>query len=63
MGRALSDYLIQKIDRVLPVHQVVPVDIYMPECRPAADRIKATLEPLLNGELPHMVGRDMIKFG
>ncbi len=28
-----------------------------------ADRIKAALEPLLNGELPHMVGRDLIKFG
>jgi NAD-reducing hydrogenase small subunit len=51
------------LDRVLPVHQVVPVDIYMPGCPPSADRIKAALEPLLNGELPHMVGRDMIKFG
>jgi NAD-reducing hydrogenase small subunit len=51
------------LDRVLPVHQVVPVDIYMPGCPPSADRIKATLEPLLNGELPHMVGRDLIKFG
>jgi NAD-reducing hydrogenase small subunit len=51
------------LDRVLPVHQVVPVDIYMPGCPPSADRIKAALEPLLNGELPHMVGRDLIKFG
>ncbi len=51
------------LDRVLPVHQVVPVDIYMPGCPPSADRIKATLEPLLKGELPHMVRRDMIKFG
>jgi NAD-reducing hydrogenase small subunit len=51
------------LDRVLPVHQVVPVDIYMPGCPPSADRIKATIEPLLNGDLPHMVGRDMIKFG
>jgi NAD-reducing hydrogenase small subunit len=51
------------LDRVLPVHQVVPVDIYMPGCPPSADRIKAALKALLNGELPHMVGRDMIKFG
>ena len=29
----------------------------------SAARIKAALEPLLKGELPHMVGRDMIKFG
>ncbi len=45
-GQQLHDYL----DRVLPVHQVVPVDIYMPGCPPSADRIKATLEPLLKGE-------------
>jgi len=51
------------LDRVLPVHQVVPVDIFMPGCPPSADRIKATLEPLLRGELPRMEGREMIKFG
>jgi NAD-reducing hydrogenase small subunit len=63
MGKALYDHLIQKIDRVVPVHQVVPVDIYMPGCPPSADRIKAALESLLGGDLPHMIGREMIKFG
>lgn len=51
------------LDRVLPVHEVVPVDIFMPGCPPSADRIQATLEPLLKGEQPQMEGREMIKFG
>lgn len=51
------------LDQVLPVHQVVDVDIFMPGCPPSADRIRATIEPLLKGDRPHMVGRDMIKFG
>jgi NAD-reducing hydrogenase small subunit len=51
------------LDQVLPVHQVVAVDIFMPGCPPSADRIKATLEPLLKGDRPQMIGRDMIKFG
>ncbi len=51
------------LDQVLPVHEVVTVEIYMPGCPPPADRIRATLEPLLRGEMPVMEGRDMIKFG
>ena len=51
------------LDQVLPAHEVVHVDIYMPGCPPPADRIRATLEPLLRGEDPVMTGRDMIKFG
>lgn len=51
------------LDRVLPLHEVIPVDLFMPGCPPSADRIQATIEPLLRGELPKMEGREMIKFG
>jgi NAD-reducing hydrogenase small subunit len=50
------------LERVRPVHQVVPVDFFMPGCPPPADRIRTTLEALLRGETPCLEGRD-IKFG
>ena len=42
------------LDRVRPVHQVVPVDFYLPGCPPPADRIRAVLEALLQGKTPHL---------
>ncbi len=51
------------LDKVVPLHEVIPVDIFMPGCPPDAHRIRATLEPLVNGEHPLMEGRAMIKFG
>lgn len=51
------------LDRVLPVHEVVKVDIFMPGCPPSAERIWSAVAPLLSGEKPAMEGRKMIKFG
>jgi NAD-reducing hydrogenase small subunit len=50
------------LDRVQPVHQVVPVDYYIPGCPPPAGRIKAVLQAILEGRTPALQGTD-IRFG
>ncbi len=51
------------LEQVRPLHQVIDVDVFMPGCPPDARRIQATLESLIKGEMPPMMGRAMIKFG
>ncbi len=36
-------------DKVVPVHYIVPVDIYLPGCPHSVSRIRAVLEPLIKG--------------
>jgi NAD-reducing hydrogenase small subunit len=49
------------LDRVLPVHHVVPVDVYLPGCPPSPDLIFSVLRDLLDGRVPELAGR--IKYG
>lgn len=56
------DIVPRLLERVRPVHQVVSVDYYMPGCPPPAERIRAVLESLVQGNPPRLEGRD-IKFG
>jgi NAD-reducing hydrogenase small subunit len=50
------------LPRVMPVHEVVHVNYFLPGCPPPADRIKALLVPLLDGVEPKLEGLQ-IKFG
>ncbi len=49
------------LDRVMPVHQVVPVDLFLPGCPPSADLIHTVLTDLLDGRTPDLSGR--LKYG
>ena len=49
------------LDRVLPVHQVVAVDHFLPGCPPHADLVHALLSALADGKPPALSGR--IRFG
>jgi NAD-reducing hydrogenase small subunit len=50
------------LERVLPVHEVVYVDYFLPGCPPPADRIQALLAPMLTGTEPKLEGTQL-KFG
>ncbi|AFY30466.1 coenzyme F420-reducing hydrogenase subunit gamma [Cyanobium gracile] len=51
------------LPRVLPLHEVIPVDLYLPGCPPSAERIREAITPLLAGERPAMEGTAMLRFG
>jgi NAD-reducing hydrogenase small subunit len=57
-----KDLVPRLLDRVLPVHEVVKVDYYIPGCPPPADRIRYVLEELIAGREPKLEG-GALKFG
>ncbi len=44
------------LDRARPVHEVVPVDVFVPGCPPSADTIYQVLDDLLSGRTPDLAG-------
>ncbi len=51
------------LPKVLPLHEVIPVDLYLPGCPPSAQRIREAITPLLAGERPVLQGPDLLRFG
>jgi len=51
------------LDRVLPLHEVIAVELWLPGCPPPAARIRLVLEALLRGELPQLEGPEGLRFG
>lgn len=45
------------LERVRPVHEVVPVDIFVPGCPPSAAVIQYVLQELLEGRQPELSAR------
>ena len=50
------------LDRVEPLHAIVPVDFYLPGCPPSAPEIRLVLESLVAGKAPVLQGKQL-KFG
>jgi len=50
------------LERVMPIHETVHVDYFLPGCPPPADRIKALLVQVLSGATPKLEGANL-KFG
>ena len=42
------------LERVMPLHEVVHVDLYLPGCPPSADNIFFAISELLEGRIPDM---------
>ena len=50
------------LERVMPVHEVVHVEFFLPGCPPPAERIRSFVGQMLSGVVPKLEGANL-KFG
>ncbi len=63
-GQMPSHFTLLKLhDKVVPLHEVVTVDFYIPGCPPSADTIFYVLAEFLNGRIPNLEQERKIKYG
>ncbi len=55
--------LLKLHDKVVPLHEVVKVDFYIPGCPPSADTIFYVLAEFLNGRIPNLEQERKLKYG
>jgi NAD-reducing hydrogenase small subunit len=58
---APSEIVPRLLERSLPVHRVVEVDLFIPGCPPSADLIYHALDQLLEGRMPSL--ESLTRFG
>jgi len=61
LKHAPSEIVPRLLPKVLPIHQVVPVDAFLPGCPPSADVLYFALIELLAGRMPDL--HDVTRFG
>jgi len=61
-GKLPYDVVPRLLDRVRPVHEVVPVEYFLHGCPPPPGVIAKAILALLDGKTPELVGEDL-KFG
>jgi len=61
-GKLPYDVVPKLLDRVRPIHEVVPVEYFLHGCPPPPGVIAKAILALLDGKTPELVGEDL-KFG
>ena len=59
----LHSALLKLNDKVIPLHDAVNIDFYIPGCPPSADTIFYVLFELLNDRVPHLDQERKLKYG